>query len=376
MGRKPPPLKPESVLLFGGISEKQWRFLQLRSFADSDTEAARAMDLSPRVVQGWKSRSDRFRTLLAFALAQPRLFASGEFVWAMRSLPDRAKRILKTAVDERLSPVGAIYSAPRDEAFSQTMRRRRLEDTGRQDRSPPLVDLEVPGEHRRSAPPPVEPSDAERALAAALGVDHAVVLGYWNGQPGRDGTLPLERAVDVVREFTPGFRDAAWYPNVAVYTSSGLMVVQDGEAGMDSRCRQKRRHRCPLTDHKYGSSGDCPYWQLALGAWLDQEPPARDTRSPICHVDFAITRLLAYTAAASMRRYPDHGWSAHFPVITFERDEVRSYWHQRVARWNALIDNPWHRLRLIKAHLLIEAIAQYRARDILGAQASGREVAS
>jgi len=363
MGRRPASPRPEPALLFAGIPEPQWKFLCLRAYAESDAQAAATVGVSARTVEGWKKRSAAYRAWYSMALSQPRLFATGEPLWRVRTAEFRAR----TAVDPAagLAKAGVLYArAEPDRTFEDELRQRRLAAQNPA-ALPPAVDLEVPGLHRRIADPPHEPMGAERALAEALGVEHAVVVGYWDGRPSLGESSHHERAVHTVREFTPGFRIAPWYPAAVVFTSAGLVVVGDGSESRDERCPVKRRHRCPLTDHRYGSFGACPYWELALAPWLNTDPPDRDVRHPICHVDFAIARLLAYTAAATARRPPDRDWSAHFPVIAVSSDADRVYWEPRVTRWNELIDDPWHRIRMLDWEVLLEAVVGLRLREQL-----------
>jgi hypothetical protein len=348
--RRPP--EPKPVLLFSGISENQWRFLRLRSFDHSDAQAARSAGISPRIVESWKKRSNRFLAVYSLALGQPRLFASGQLVWRLDRLPAK-----QPATEGGLSPVGALYSREQDSGFVKELRSRELTSSTSVNQAP-TVDLDVPAPYRRPDSAPRETGPGERALAEVLGVEHCVVLGHWNGKPTLERGY-YEKAVDVAREFTPRFRIEAWYPDYVLITSAGLIVVADGTPSRDLRCPLKSRHRCPLVDLRGAGFASCSYWDLALANWLDTEPPSSRTPMPICHRDFGIARMLAYVAAATMRPHGD-GWSAGFPVIAVRDDPERAYWERRVRRWNELVLDPWHRIRVVDRAVIIEAAADFR----------------
>ena len=305
----------------------------------------------------WKKRSDRFRALYSMALAQPRLFASGELVWRAAGMTP-ARRSEPT--EGGLLPAGMLYAREQqDPGFATELRSRELTSITPEHPAPP-VDFNVPAPYREPDVPPRQMGKGERALANALGVEHCVVLGHWNGKPTFERG-EYEMAVEVVCQFTPGFRIEAWYPDDVLTTSAGLVVVADGSLSRDLRCPVKSRHRCPLVDRRGIDFGACSYWELALGSWLDMEQPSEDTRSPICHRDFGIARLLVYVAAATMRPYSKGpGWMAGFPVITARNAAERNYWEPRVERWNRLILDPWHRIHIVDREVIIEAVADFR----------------
>lgn len=362
MGRRPNP-SPKPVLLFAGLSERQWQFLRLRGYDESDAATARALGISPRVVEGWKKRSATFRALYATAVAQPRLFGTGELSWRLpaASLP----AVRKKSVPPGFAAAGALLQpAEPDPILGRALRERELRAVDVVS-LPPHVDLEVPAQHRRGEPPPREMGPGEQRLAEALGVEHCVVLGHWNGQPSLDAWTKHERAVNVAAEFSLPTRMPHWYPQAVLMTSAGLIAVADGTLAKDVRCPLKARRRCPLVDLRGVNFARCPYWRLALETWLDTEPPSAGQR-PVCDRDFAIARLLAYVAAATLHG-SSGGWSAGFPVIAVRHDDDRRYWQPRAARWNSLILDPWHRVHVLDVSLVIDAVAEFRAHQMLGA---------
>jgi len=348
-----------------GITEQQWKFLRLRSYDESDAESARALRISPRIVESWKRRPGAFAALYALALHQPQLFASGEFVWreVKREAPTTNNR--HEAVESGQLPFDRLYSRDQSDVdFAKELRSRELAVNAPAHRAPE-VDLRVPDQHRRLDVPPREMGPGECRLAELLGVEHCVVLGSWNGKPSLAAKTKYEKAVDVACQFTPGFRIDAWYPQVVVMTSAGLVVVADGTLAKDARCPVKSRARCPLVDLGGVDFGACSYWELALGTWLDMARPSSSTPQPICHREFALARLLTYVAAATMRGPGEGGgWSAGFPVITFRDDAERVYWRPRVERWNKLILDPWHRIHLVDRDVMIDALADVRLHQL------------
>lgn len=364
---------PEPVLQFGGISEQQWHFLRFRSWEESDAAAAQAAGVSARVAEGWKKRSAVFQAMHSFAVAQPRLFARGELYWRHMFAEPRRER--NEAVDaDGFARVGALYSPEQpDVAFEQAVRRREL---AAQPASfpAPAVDLAVPEEFKRVNDPPREMLDGERALAEALGVEHAVVSGYWNGKPSLGSRPHHEGAVDVVAQHTPGFRMEHWYPYAVLFSSAGLIAVADGALSKVAGCPVKRTGRCPYIGNRVHLGGSCSHWDLALGSWLDREPPGERERSPICDRDFTISRLLAYLSTATMRSYGHNGgWYAGFPVITVETVAERAYWAPRIAHWNKLILDPWHRVRMIERDTILNAIVDFRVTERLANHSSWTE---
>lgn len=193
-----------------------------------------------------------------------------------------------------------------------------------------------------------------------------MVLGYWDGKPSLGRSETYERAADVVSQFVTGFRIERWYPDGVLWTSAGTIAFTHGMQSNDVRCPIKAHHRCPLVDRRGVNFGDCSLWVLALDAWLDTDKPSESTKQPICHRDYGIARLLAYLAAATMRGYGDGpGWYAGFPVVAFQYEAERALWAPRVERWNKLIDDPWHRIRLLDLDVIIGAIASFRFREEL-----------
>ncbi|MHB8516460.1 MAG: hypothetical protein ACYDCT_13890, partial [Dehalococcoidia bacterium] len=230
---------------------------------------------------------------------------------------------------------------------------------------PPPVDLDVPDQHRVIVEPEREMDDAERRLAEALGVEHCLILGYWNGEPSPAERSSYEKAVDIPSAFTPGFRMEKWYPDGVIPTSAGLIVVADGTLAQGVRCLAKARGRCPLVDRRGVAFGSCSYWDFALTKWLDIEPPDENTPIPICHREFAIARLLVYLAAVTRRGYgTSGGHSAGFPVITVRSAAERSYWTPRAERWNKMLIDPWRRIRIVDLEVLIGAVVGLRVREL------------
>jgi hypothetical protein len=359
--RRTSPPRPQPALLFAGISEQQWQFLRLRVYDEYDSTSARALGVSPRAVEGWK-RQPLFRAIYAMALNQPRLFAGGELLWRIMAPPSRA-----AAQGARLMPAGTLYARPEvDKEFARQLGQRQLAQQTASS-PPPTADIEIPEQHRRMNELPWEMNAAERQLADALHVEHCVVLGYWNGQPSLEAWSKHERAVQEAALFSSTTRMPYWYPDHVVFTSAGLIVIAEGPASQGVRCPLKTRHRCPLVDRRGVNFGMCPYWDLALGSWLGTELPSERTPSPHCHRDFGIARLLTYVAAATRRGVAD-GWSAGFPVIAVTDDADRAYWRPRVDRWNGLILDPWHHIRIVDAEILIRAITQFRVAEIVSSE--------
>jgi hypothetical protein len=321
--------------------------------------------VSARVVEGWKKRCPLFRAMYAMALHQPRLFAGGELLWRLMTPPgNRHSRV--AAQGARLIPAGTLYTRSEVDKFARQLRQRQLAQPTAS-RPPPMVDLDIPEQYRRTVAPPREMNPAERQLADALHVEHCVVFGYWNGQPSLEAWSKHERAVQEAALFSSSTRMPYWYPDHVVFTSAGLIVIAEGATSQRVRCPLKTRHRCPLVDRRGVNFGTCPYWDLALGSWLETELPSERTPSPHCHRDFGIARLLTYVAAATRRGVAD-GWSAGFPVIAVIDDADRAYWRPRVDRWNGLILDPWHHIRIVDAEILIRAITQFRVAEIVSSE--------
>ena len=357
--------KPQPTLLFSGISEKQWRFLRLRGFDESDAASARGIGISPRIVEAWKKRSPYFQALYAFALAQPRLFASGSLSWSLPAAPAKSRLPTLAKLDVPLVQSGLLLSRQNpDVAFEREIHQRELTMGSRPENQRPSVDLDIPDQHRRIVEPECEMNDAERALAEALGVEHCLVLGYWNGEPSSTERSWYEKAVDIPSERTPGFRMEKWFPDAVISTSVGLVVIADGSrVSQDVRCKKKLGGVCPLVNGGRVGFASCSYWDIALTSWLDMEPPTEKTRNPICHRDFAIARLLVYLAAVTRRRYVTSGsHSAGFPVIAVRNPAERSYWTPRVERWNKLLLDPWRHIRIIDYEVLINALVGLQMR--------------
>lgn len=370
MSRRTGPKPPQPVLQFAGISEPQWRFLRFRSHDESDAEAARAAGVSPRTVEGWKRRCELFRAMHSFAMSHPRLFASGELSWRYIFAEPRRER--NDAVDAAgLMRTGALFSREQpDTAFQRALREHEL--AVQPGSLPvPVVDLAVPEQYRRVSEPPREMGEGERALARALGVEHAVVLGRWNGEPSLEARPRHEAAVDIVAEFTPGFRIERWYPVTILLTSAGLVAVADGALEQVVGCPVKRKGRCPYIGDRARFGGSCSLWNLALGHWLDAEPPSERARLPICDRDFTIARLLAYVATATMRAHSgDGGWYAGFPVIAVATEAEHAYWESRATHWNKLILDPWHRLRVVDRETIVRAAVDFEMSERIENQSS------
>ena len=362
---------PEPVLQFTQISEEQWKFLRFRSYCESDAHAARQASVSTRTVEGWKKRSDTFRAMLSLATTQPRLFASGELLWR-QPVQEEGRRRHEPL--DGLARLGALYGRQEpNTAFERSVRASELAAQPKVQPAP-VVDLTVPEQYQRVDAAPREMIASERALAEALGVDHAVVLGYWNGTPSIDWRPRHEAAVDIVAQFTPGFRIERWYPDAVLITSAGLIAVTDGSLSNVARCPVKRKRRCPYVGTHARVGGSCSLWDFALRTWLDQEPPDAIARAPICDRDFSISRLLAYVATATMRAHGHNGgWYAGFPVVALQGIAEHAYWKPRIARWNKLILDPWHHLRAIEQDIITNAIVDFRVAKELANQSSWTE---
>ncbi len=365
--RRPRPARPQPTLLFSGLTEKQWQFLRLRAFDESDAESARGIGSSPRVVESWKRRNPYFRALHAFAVAQPRLFASGRLFWSLPAEAAKPRLPALADFDVPLVQSGLLLSREHpDASFEREMRLRALTSSSQPENQPPPVDLDVPDQHRVIAEPEREMDDAERRLAEALGVEHCLVLGYWNGEPSPGERSRYEKAVDIPSAFTPGFWIEKWYPDHVIATSAGVIVVAEGARSEGVLCPVKRRRVCPLVDRRRVGSGSCSYWDFALTSWLHIEPPDGNTPSPICHREFAIARLLVYLAAATRRGYGTSGGHvAGFPVIAVRGEPERAYWTPRAERWNKKLVDPWRRIRVVDAEVLIGALVGLRVRERL-----------
>jgi hypothetical protein len=363
--RKPRAPQPQPTLLFSGISEQQWQFLRLRAFDESDAVSARGVGISARNVEGWKRRNAYFRALYAFALAQPRLFASGSLFWSLPAASAKPRLPALAQLDVPLVQSGLLLSREHpDVPFEREIRQREFTISSRPENQPPPVDLDIPDQHRRIVEPEREMDDGERRLAEALGVEHCLVLGYWNGEPLRAEPSWYERAVDVPSEYTYGFRMEKWFPDGVIATSVGLIVLSDGTVPEEVRCPVKRRRRCPLVDLRGVGFASCSYWDYALTNWLDIEPPNENTRNPICHRDFAIARLLVYLASVTRRQYgTSGGHSAGFPVITVRSADERSSWTARAEQWNKMLLDPWRRIRIVDCDVLVDALVGLRMRE-------------
>jgi hypothetical protein len=201
-----------------------------------------------------------------------------------------------------------------------------------------------------------------------------VVLGRWNGAPSLTWRPKHEAAVDIVAQFTPGFTIESWYPDAVLLTSAGLVAVADGSLSEVRGCPVKRARRCPYIGTRSHHHGSCSLWDLALGKWLATNPPSETTRSPLCDRDFTIARLLAYVAAATMRGHGENGgWYAGYPVIAVRDDAAGAYWEPRVAHWNKLILDPWHRIRLVDMDTIVEASADFEMNEFISNQSSRPE---
>jgi len=347
----------------------------VRGLVESDAQAARAIDVSPRLPEAWKKRSELFQALHATALAQPRLFATGELLWRGPSpaQPQRRKE-WDSAVAAGLGPVGVLYATGEpDAAFAKKLRELELAYTLRSD-PPPPVDLDVPEPYRRAVAPPRPMGEGERALAEALGVEHAVVTGYWDGQPTQGAAGRHERAVEEVSLYGNDCTMPTWAPNHLLFTSAGAVIVADGALARDTRCPLKAKRRCPLVDRRGINFASCPLWDVALKDWLDTEPPKGDTERPLCNRDYAIARLLAYTAMATVRHRDDGpGYHAAFPVIMVRDEQARAHWQSRVAMWNRLLISHWHHIRVIDREVMIDAIVDFRVAQHLQYQSSWPE---
>jgi hypothetical protein len=55
-------------------------------------------------------------------------------------------------------------------------------------------------------------------------------------------------------------------------------------------------------------------------------------------------------------------------VIAVIDDADRAYWRPRVDRWNGLILDPWHHIRIVDAEILIRAITQFRVAEIVSSE--------
>jgi hypothetical protein len=245
------------------------------------------------------------------------------------------------------------------------MRKRELAIASRPENNRPPVDLDVPEQHRQIVEPEREMDAGERGLAEALGVEHCLVRGYWDGKPSSGERSWYERAVDIPSDFTPNFRMEKWFPAGVIATTTGLIVLANGTVPDDEiRCQKKRRGICPLVDRRRINFGSCSYWDFALTNRLDIEPPDEFTRNPICHRDFAIARQLLYLAAVTRRQYgTSGGHSAGFPVILVRGAAERAYWTLRAERWNKLLLDPWRHIRIVECDVVIAALVGLRVRE-------------
>ena len=108
----------------------------------------------------------------------------------------------------------------------------------------------------------------------------------------------------------------------------------------------------------------CPYWDYALTHWLDIEPPHGDSRGAVCDRDFAIARVLAYLGAVTRPSWGSKGGhTAGFPVISVRADAERPQWMPRVERWNDMLLDPWRRICVIDAGVVIDAVVGLRVRE-------------
>jgi len=333
----------------------------VRGLVESDAQAARAIDVSPRLPEAWKKRSELFRALHATAVAQPRLFATGELLWRGPSIEAPQRRKPGAPAASGLAPAATLYAPGQpDAAFAQKLRELELAFTLRSD-PPPPVDLDVREPYRRAVDPPRAMGEGERRLAEALGVEHAVVTGYWDGQPTQGAAGRHERAVEEVSLYGNDCTMPTWAPDHLLFTSAGAVIVADGALARDARCPLKAKRRCPLVDRRGINFASCPLWDVALKDWLDTEPPNADTQRPLCNRDYAIARLLAYTAMATVRHRDDGpGYHAGFPVIMVRDEQARAHWEPRVAAWNRLLISHWHHIRVIDREVMIDAIVDFR----------------
>jgi hypothetical protein len=365
MPRKPTPPKPQPRLLFDGITEKQWQFLRLRAFDESDAASARGIRISPRIVEAWKKRSSYFRAMYEFALSQRQLFASGSLFWSVPAASARPGQSVFATSGVPLRQSALLLSRETSDAvFEQEMHKRELAIEARPENNPPTVDLEIPDQHRQIVKPAREMDAGERRLAEALGVEHCLVRGYWDGKPSPGERSWYERAVDVPSDYTPRFRMEKWFPDGVIATSVGLIVLAHGAGAQDVRCQKKRRGRCPLVDLRGVGFASCSYWDFALTSWLDREPPNENDRIPICHRDFAIARQLVYLASVTRRGHgTSGGGSAGFPVILVRGAVEREYWTPRAERWNNMLLDPWRRIRIVDCDVVIDALVGLRVRE-------------